>query len=169
MIVAGLDVATMTGVCLGEPGQAPAFFSRDLGRVLPHQERGANIMRLTHELIKDHGVQFIGIEAPVQARTNKKEVNELLMGLIFNVRSWAALQGVKSQCVEIGSLDKHFLGRGGMARTARKAANLARCHSLGWRPGTEDEADAGSVWDYACSLQCRSHSIHSTPLFQGRA
>ena len=39
MIVAGLDMATKTGVCLGEPGQKPMFWTEGLGEGLPHEQR----------------------------------------------------------------------------------------------------------------------------------
>jgi hypothetical protein len=168
MIVAGLDIATHTGACLGEPGQTPEFFTRDLGQGRSHDLRFSNAMRLAHELISERGVTFIGIEAPVQAKHHKRSQNELLMGLIANVRGWAALKGIECQVFEIGAIDKSFLNQGGFKRADRKRAILTRCKSLGWTPETQDEADAGSVFFHACATKSRSFAIHNTPLFQGR-
>lgn len=168
MIVAGLDVATMTGVCLGEPGKTPGFWSFDMGAGRSHERRFANAMRLARCLIADHNVGLIGIEAPVKARHDKKSTNELLMGLIACIRGWAEIKGVPCRTFEVATIDRHFLGaRMAGGRAARKAAIQGRCSQLGWRPQTEDEADAGAVFDLTCSTISRSHAIASTPLFCG--
>ena len=167
MIVAGLDMATATGVCVGEPGQMPTFWMEDLGKAGDHDDRFAQALRLAHRLIKDHGVTVIGIEAPIKKGRDKTSSNNLLMGIQSNVRGWARMKGVRCEIIQIPTLDKHFLGMAGMQSADRKAANKARCWSLGWHPATEDEADAASVWDYMCSTCSRSHSIANAPLFAG--
>lgn len=170
MIVAGMDIATETGVCFGEPGQTPTFLSRDLGKGQTHDLRFSNVMRLTHELIDQHGVEFIGIEAPIiNPRRDDKAKIMLLHGLVACVRGWAKLRGVDARIFEVSTIDKHFLGaasRGG--RDVRKHAIQQACRVRGWCPATEDEADAGAVWDYACATMSRSYAIQSAPLFAGR-
>lgn len=166
MMIAGLDIATETGICLGEPGQKPEFFSRDLGQGKTHDLRFSNVMRLAHELIEERGVKFIGIEAPILTRKDNKAKVELLHGLIANVRGWAHLRGIDCRTFEVATLDKNFLGAAQRAgRDVRKLAIWRQCQARGWTPKTQDEADAGSVWDMACVTQCRSYAIHSTPLF----
>jgi len=168
MKVAGLDIATMTGVCLGEPGQTPEFWTEDLGRGLPHEERGAKLLRLVHELITKHDVSAIGIEAPVKARHDKKSTNELLMGLVFNARSWAALRQIPCRTFEVGQIDKHFLGAKQIGRENRKRSIMGRCQMLGWSPQTEDEADAGAVWDIMCAHQSPAYAAQSGLLLSRR-
>ncbi|GAA6162594.1 hypothetical protein NBRC116590_02980 [Pelagimonas sp. KU-00592-HH] len=167
MVIAGLDIATATGVCFGKPGQTPEFFTRDLGKGQTHDLRFSNVMRLTHELIDQHDVEFIGIEAPIiNPRRDDKAKITLLHGLVACVRGWAHLRGVEARVFEIPTIDKNFLGapsRGG--RDARKWANHKQCQVRGWSPKTDDEADAGAVWDYACASQSRAYAIHTTPLF----
>lgn len=156
MKVVGLDIATTTGVCLGHAGQAPEFFSRDLGHGQPHQLRFANILRLTHELVSDHGVEFIGIEAPIMnSKRDSRQKLELLYGLIASVRGWAELKKIPCQTFEIRTLDKTFIGHAGFPRDDRKRANLTRCKQLGWKPNplADDEADAGSVY-YSSLMKC---------------
>ena len=160
MIVAGLDIATKTGVCIGEPGQTPAFWAEDLGEGLPHEQRFSNVLRLAHRLVNQHRVGFIGIEAPIIVpRRDNKATNELLMGLVACVRGWAQMKGVDSATYEVASIDAHFHGKRMKGRAARKAANMNRCKQFGWRPGSEDEADAGAVFDLACALQSRSYAV----------
>lgn len=168
-IVAGLDVATTTGVCLGKPGQAPAFWSEDLGKRLPHEERFAKALKLTQRLINEHGVTAIGIEAPIiVAGRDKKVNNHLLMGLISCIQGWASIKGVPCALYEVGTIDKHFLGMRMKGREQRKAAIMNRCQSLGWGPQSDDEADAGAVFDITSAHLCRAHAIHTAPLFAGR-
>jgi hypothetical protein len=165
MIVAGLDMATATGVCLGEPGQMPTFWMEDLGKGQDHDVRFANALRLAHTLISKHRVGLIGIEAPIKKRHDKTSTNVLLMGIQACVTGWASMKGVRCEIIGVGTLDKHFLGRRIHGSDQRKAANRARCWQLGWNPATSDEADAGAVWDYTCSKVSRSHSIQTTSLF----
>lgn len=169
MKIAGLDMASKTGVCLGEPGQIPEFWMEDLGIGKPHDVRFGNAQRLTHKLISEHGVSLIGIEAPIKTGHDKKSTNHLLMGIIACVQGWANIKSVECELVEVAQLDKHFLGQRVLGRDNRKKANKARCWQLGWNPATEDECDAGAVFDFMCSRVSRSHAIASTPLFQGRA
>lgn len=164
MRVAGLDIATTTGVCVGSPEQAPVFWSEDLGKARSHDERFANALKLCRTLVSDHGVEYIGIEAPMKARHDKKATNELLMGVIACVRGWAYIKGVCCQTFEVATIDKHFLGARMIGREARKAAIQHRCQLLGWRPATDDEADAGAVFDIMCSTLSRSHGIATSPL-----
>ena len=165
MIVAGLDIATATGVCLGKPGHTPRFWTEDLGQGLSYDQRFANALRLTHRLISKEGVTFIGIEAPIIVhKRDKKSTNELLMGLVAAVRGWANMKGVDCRTFEVETIDKHFLGHRIKGRETRKAAILSRCRQLRWSPRTEDEADAGAVFDLCCSKLSRSHAVHTTPL-----
>lgn len=168
IIVAGLDIATTTGVCVGSPGQTPEFFSVDLGIGKSHDVRFSNVMRMAHRLISERGVTHIGIESPIIVpRRDKKSTNELLMGLNGCVRGWAALKGVPAESFEIARLDVSFLGYRAKGRANRKAANIARCRQIGWNPATDDEADAGAVFNLMCSTLSRSYAVHSTPLFSG--
>jgi hypothetical protein len=91
-------------------------------------------------------------------------MNELLMGLVACVRGWAQMKGVRCETFEVASIDKHFLGSRIKGRAERKAANISRCRQLRWAPNTDDEADAGAVFDLSCSLQNRSHAVQTTPL-----
>lgn len=165
MIVAGLDIATKTGVCLGVPGQTPVFWTEDFGQGLPHEQRFANALRLAHRLVSQHHVELIGIEAPIIVpRRDSKSNNELLMGLIACVRGWASMKSIGCHTFEIARVDKHFLGYRAKGRDKRKAANMARCRQLGWAPTSEDEADAGAVFDLACAVQCPTYAAQSGPL-----
>lgn len=170
MIVAGLDIATATGVCLGKPGQVPEFWTEDLGRGLPHEERGAKLIRATHRLITKHGVEAIGIEAPIiNHKRDKKSTNELLMGLVFVVRTWAAHKGIHCETLEVAHIDRTFLGAAQRSgRDTRKAAIWNMCRARGWNPQTQDEADAASAWDTMCVHMSPSYAANSGSLLSRR-
>ncbi len=171
MRVVGLDVASSTGVCLGEPGQAPQFWTEDLrGGGKTHDARFASALRLTKRLISDHNVEAIGIEAPlIVPKRDKKANNELLMGLVACIRGWAAIKGVRCETFEIRTIDRHFLGSVQTeGRDARKAAIWNRCKMLGWEPQTQDEADAGSVYEVMCSRMSPAYAASSGLLLSRR-
>lgn len=167
MIVAGLDMATMSGVAVGPIGGQPNLYSFDLGAGKSHDERFACALRLAKRLISDEGVTHIGIEAPVKAKHDKKATNQLLMGVVACVRGWACVKGVPVEVFEVGTIDKHFLGARMKGRPERKRANISRCKLLGWAPQTDDEADAAAVWDVMCSRLSPAYAANSGSLFRG--
>lgn len=168
MIVAGLDMATATGICIGEPGQKPRFLTRDLGAGKAHNHRFAAAMRLARYLIAEEAVEAIGIEAPIKTAHDKKANNELLMGMIACVRGWAEIKGIPCWTMETQTIDKTFLNYIPKGRDNRKAAIAKQCRLLGWTPKTQDEADAGAVWETACVQMSPGYAATSGSLFRGR-
>ena len=167
MIIAGLDLATKTGVCIGKPGTRPTFFARDLGRGQDHCVRWGNALRLAHELIKEHHVEAIGIEASVQAAHHKKSQNDLLGGVIACVRGWANLKGIPTMTFAPSTIDKRFLGYAAKGSKERKTAIWRQCQVFGWAPQTQDEADAGAVWEAMCVEVSPAYAASSGTLFRG--
>ena len=88
------------------------------------------------------------------------------MGLRGCVMGVAHMHHIPFDQYEVRTIRKHFIGHGGLKRSEAKAAAIKTCQMLGWNPKNDDEADAGALWDYACSMQSRSHSISTTPLFR---
>lgn len=170
MLVAGIDLATAAGVCVGRPGQTPQFFTRDLGKGKSHDFRFAEAMRLARYLISDLDVEAIGIEAPIIVpKRDKKQNNELLMGLCANIRGWAKIKGIRCETLEIQHIDKVFLGcKQTEGRDARKRAIWTQCRMRGWKPETQDEADAASTWDTMCVHLSPSYAANSGLLLSRR-
>ena len=168
MIVAGLDLSTQTGVCIGEPGQKPRFFSCDLGAGKIHDHRFDQALRLCNRLIREFEVDAIGIEASVQAGHHKKAQNDLASGLIACVKGWAYGREVECQTIATGTIDKRFLGYSPKTRKERKAALWKQCQVFGWSPQTQDEADAGAVWESMCVEISSSYAATSGTLLRGR-
>lgn len=160
MIVAGLDIATKTGVCFGEPRQTPQFFTENFGRFDDHDDRFEHAMRLCDNLVRNYGVTHIGIERPIVLRHRTQGVTELIFGLYACVRAWARFSRAEVIVASIGTIDKHFIGVTKLPSEERKQAIYDRCKLLGWEPNGLDESDAGAVWDYACAHFDRDHGAN---------
>lgn len=164
--IVALDLATRTGIAIGEPGQKPVCMTHVLGdQGGQHGDRFAAAMRLTRRLIEDHRPVELALERPIQGGGGTRHRPELLMGLRACVLGVAKLMDVPTSDHDVRSIRLHFIGHGGLKRVAAKAAVIARCRHLGYVTHGEDEADAAALWDYACSLRSRAHGIATTPLF----
>lgn len=165
MKVAAFDIATVTGVCVGEACATPKAWSHDLGKGA-HEMRFARITQLVWSVCKEHRPNLVAIEAPVGG----PKTSHLLVGLWACATGAALLAGCKVEKHNIGAVRSHFLGRNpttrdfpGMSKVAAKRAMKAqvmhRCNMLGWQVEDSDSADAAAVWDYACSLQSKAHQM----------
>lgn len=167
-VVIGMDVATATGIAVGEPGAAPVCWTEVLGkRGSSHAERFGRLNRVTSDLIARYNPVLIAIERPIMVpkRDNLAKL-ELLYGLVGCIRGVASNRGVATMIVNIDKVDRYFLGMSKLKSADRKRAIMTRCLQLGYKPDGQDSADACAVWSYACSTFSRSHSIATTPLFQ---
>jgi Holliday junction resolvasome RuvABC endonuclease subunit len=171
MIVAGLDLATKTGVAVGPLGGRPELWTLDLkskGEARFHATRLMHIQGLAHHLITELGVAHIAVEKPFVAAHNNWETTLLTIGLTANVLSWAERKGAAVDIYSPQTVAKHFIGSGRMKRAEKKAAILAECRARGWAPTDDNQADAAAVWDLACTRLSGAHAAASGPLFQQR-
>ena len=167
MNIIALDLASKCGVAIGRPGNTPICFTEVLGETgMHHGARFAQAIRMMNRLIKQYEPGLIVLEAPIGVHGGgSKRRPEVLMGLRGNVMGIAHMHHVPFEQHEVATIRKHFIGHGRLKRAEAKAATIKRCKQLGWKVNNDDEADAAALWDLACSLQSRSHSIASTPLF----
>lgn len=168
MIVIGIDAATRVGIAIGEPGAAPVAWTEKLGE--GYQPRLGAALRLTARLIEEHRPGLIAIENSVNVgRFASRDTDNILKGILGCIVGCAYTRSVPVHLIEIATLDKHFVGARQKGRDARKRAYMQRARLLGWQPPDQDACDAMAVWDYACSLTSRAHSISTTPIFAGGA
>lgn len=157
MKICALDIASKTGVCIGESGADPTAWTCDLGKP-PDDRRFSNVATLAETIIDKHRPDLIVAEAPVGGR----QASAYLIGLVACVRGVAWRQGVKCETAHLATVRKHFLGKSlsvkhfphlkpAAAKKAIKQEVIARCQILGWTPETDDEADALATWDWACA------------------
>lgn len=179
MKVLALDIATNTGVAVGDSGGTPKAWSVSLNEGLalkipgetPQEKkfrmdngRFSNALRLTHGLIETHKPDFVAIEAAVGGA----KASFYLVMLVGCVRGCATNRGVKCETFNIGSVRKHFLGkayttrdfpelRPAKAKERIKGLVMDRCRLLGWEVEDDDSADACATWDYACATKVQSY------------
>lgn len=173
MKVVALDVATQTGVAVGNSGGDPKAWSVDLGKGHSEEMRFSEILRLTHGLIATHKPDLLVVEAPIGG----KNASAFLIGLVACVRGCAFNQGTKCLTVYPSTVRKHFMGKSKTARDfpalSAAKAKLAikneiykRCRSLRWDVDDLDAADAAATWDWACAVHGRAQSIPAGGLFR---
>jgi len=162
MKILALDIATNTGVCVGESGATPKSWSVNLGEGRSQDARFSEVLRLTQGLIQTHNPDFIAVEAAIGG----PKASHYLIGLVACVRGCAANRGVNCEGMHLGSIRKHFLGKSyttkhfphlktADAKKAIKGLVMDRCRLLGWHVEDDDAADAAALWDYTCATKVR--------------
>jgi hypothetical protein len=153
--ILAIDAATQSGVCSGEPGGTPTFETVNFGDSGDsHLEVGARALKwIAHRLTDDRPDQ-LWIEEPLsfEGSTGKTTRTTLvrLNGLYMILGSAARLKGIPVHPVLVSAARKPFLGHGRLKRVEAKKRARAMCRLLGWNPMTDDEADAGAIWWFAC-------------------
>lgn len=170
------DTAIRTGVAFGRAGERPRAWSIALGKE-SWDERFSRMLRAVEKYAVDLKPNLIAVEAPAAGGQGNPD----LIGLTVLVRAQATRMGIRCVTYYPNSVRKHFLGKSltardfpGKSRAAAKAAIktavVSRCQLLGWNIDDTDAADAAALWDYALSLESRSHQVSSIGgLFGGRS
>tara|TARA_R110002072_G_scaffold49433_4_gene134364 strand:- start:15426 stop:15992 length:567 start_codon:yes stop_codon:yes gene_type:complete len=176
MLIIGLDVATNTGIAVGNSSDKPKCWSVNLGE--PNRagkmskadkdrldnRRFSNVLKLTHGLIETHKPDLIVIEAFIGGMN----ASAYLIGLVACIRGCAFNQGVKCELVFPATTRKHFIGKAktskdfpglkpAKAKLAIKQEVKARCEQMKWVIPDLDAADAAATWDWACATHARQY------------
>lgn len=79
----------------------------------------------------------------------------VLSGLAAHALSYSYAMGVTAQAVNIMAWRKFFVGKMPRGTKSRdlKDYTIERCQQYGWKPRTNDEADALGILDYAIDMQ----------------
>lgn len=160
MKIVALDLATITGVAVGETGCEPLCWSENLGKGASEDARFSKVLWLTGKLIAEHKPDFIAIEAAIGGR----DASAFLVGLVSCVRGVTYNRGVPVRVYHRSSILRHFVGKAltardfpgsskAKAKQAIKDAVIARCRLLGWTVDGPDSADAAALLDYAMALE----------------
>ena len=158
--IIAFDLASKTGVAVGSPGSLPLLLTERLGVAGTTQDaRFSACMTLCNRLIRLHQPGEIVIEKPITGKKERDHVSFLLIGLRACVRAVAHLHGVPVNDHAVNSIRRHFIGQGNLSGAKAKPIVHQRCLQLGWKPDGPDAADAGALWDFACSMRSRSHQL----------
>lgn len=176
MRVIGLDVATNTGIAVGDSSGKPKCWSVNLGdppatgrmskadKDRLDNRRFSNVLKLTHGLISEYKPDLIVVEAFIGGQN----ASAYLIGLVACIRGCAFNQGVKCELVFPATTRKHFLGKAltsrdfpglkqAKAKLAIKQKVKARGEAMGWVIPDLDAADAAATWDWACATYARQY------------
>jgi Holliday junction resolvasome RuvABC endonuclease subunit len=175
VIVAAFDVASVTGVAVGDPrGNRPLCWSVDLGKGRSDDARFSQALLLAHRVIEEHKPDLVAVEAPIGGSTHSM----FLIGMAACIRGVATNRGIKVVTYQANSVRKHFLGKAlttrhfpglsaAKAKGQIKAAVIARCKLLGWDVPDDNAADAAALFSLACA-SARLEQFPTGGLFRGR-
>lgn len=163
-VLLALDLATRTGIAVGDHTGAPTAWSEDLGKGKSEDERFSKALYLTHHLIKVHEPELIVVEAAIGGKTK----SNFLIGLVSCVRGCAFNRRIPVEQVYPATVRKHFVGKAlttrdfpgtshNAAKQAIKQVIIDRCRLIGWQVENGDEADAVATWDYGCSTWVKGY------------
>jgi len=151
MKILALDLATATGVAIGDAHGAPLCHTERLGQAgQPHGARFSEALHMTRRLIEQHKPDLVVIESPIVTGVKGGEQRaQLAMGLRACVLAVCHMRGVKTSEYAVQSIRKHFIGDPRAKRDRAKRLTIERCQRRGWHVSNDNEADACAVWDYA--------------------
>jgi hypothetical protein len=178
MIIAAFDVATSTGVCVGELGGKPSFLTWNLragGASRPM--RLLYFMRSLRDFFDVWPEASVVYEAPQTMATMNRigtadSTIAFLRGAIGVLEATCAERGRPVEAIPVQDARGSILGwrtnprPKGKKKSDTKARVFREVQYHGVYPKTEDEADAAVLWLYACARLNPRIALQMTPLFR---
>lgn len=167
MRLLAFDLATSTGVAIGDARDAPLCHTERLGEAgRAHGARFSQAFHMASRLIKQHQPDLVAYEEPIASGvTGAQERVQLAMGLRACLLAVCHMRGVRAAGYHVSSVRKHFIGRGDFKRNDAKARTIARCRDFGWHVANDNEADACAVWEYARAMERLETTMPANGLF----
>ncbi len=167
MKLIAFDLATQTGIAIGDTEGRPVGQSENLGEAgKPHGIRFTYALRMATNLILEQQPDWIAIEEPIAGGVKGDENRlKMLMGLRASIYIAAELRKIRVVEYPVQTIRKHFIGYGMLKSADAKSRTIARCMRLGWNPANHNEADAMAVWDLARARLTRSSTLPANGLF----
>lgn len=168
--ILALDLASVTGWAVGEPGMMLAHGSiRFASKGASHEAIFANAYEWMLDKIAVYGPSLVVWEAPLTTTfTRGKTTNDtttVLFGLPAIIGCAAYQRGVYDiRKAETRLVRLHFIGQN-PKRTIAKRLVIRQCAAHGWDVKDDNEADACATWSYMCSLLHPELAMRPTPLF----
>ena len=161
--ILALDTARATGWAALRPDGSLASGTKVLG---PEDMRVGPLLHNYGDWLKcriiEHQPAWIFYEKPWVGKLTHQATALMLMSLAGVTEMVGFRQRVMVRAVKNPSVVKHFTGQGRVklpavgstkarweSRPERKARVMAMCLARGWKPETQDEADALGILDYA--------------------
>src|SRR5579864_7006457 len=154
-IVLALDLASVSGWAVGEPGSKPLHGSiRFATKGASHEAIFANAFRWMNGMLLAHAPKLVVWEAPMPTSFKTSNVNTttLLYGLPAVIGAAAYLRGgYDIRKANTSDVRNHFIGSN-PKRAKAKGLVIRQCCAMGWNCSDDNEADALATWSYMCSL-----------------
>lgn len=170
MTVLALDLASVTGWAVGEPGGVPEHGSVRFAKAgASHEAIFAAALNWMHAIVNDHHPDLVVWEAPLPAsfRSGHTTVDttSLLFGLPAIVGAAAYVCGVYDiRKATTRDVRQHFIGQNPKGKIGKMLV-MRQCRAHGWEVEDDNEADALAVWSYMCALIEPKLAMAPTPLF----
>jgi hypothetical protein len=169
MLVLALDLASVAGWALGEPGATPEHgWLRFASKGASHEAIFANARQWMFSICTKHRPSLVVWEAPLAGFKGGKTTNDvttILFGLPAIVGAVAyemAIYDIRK--ADTSAVRHHFIGCN-PKRAKAKGMVVRQCNAMGWHCDDENEADALAVWSYMCSLLDPRLALRPTALF----
>lgn len=171
--ILALDLATVSGWALGEPGSVPMHGTiRFASPGASHEAIFASAYRWAVEMVCTHKSDLVVWESPLQTSFRRGRTNidttSLLFGLPAVVGAAVYSCGVYNvRKADTKDVRMHFIGCN-PKRVKAKPMVIQQCRAQGWEVQDDNEADALATWHYMCSLLEPRLALRPTPLFARR-
>jgi crossover junction endodeoxyribonuclease RuvC len=169
MIVLALDLASVSGWAVGEPGTTPEHGAiRFASKGASHEAIFSKAMDWADEIISMCKPRLIVWEAPLAGFKGGKTTNDvttILFGLPAIVGAIAYRHGIYDcRKADTAAVRHHFIGSN-PKRAKAKGMVVRQCCAMGWNCSDDNEGDALAVWSYMCALLNPRLALAPTPLF----
>jgi hypothetical protein len=168
--VLALDLASVSGWAVGEPGGKPVHGSNRFARPrASHEAIFAGAVKWINGILNEYEPAMVVWEAPLAGFKGGKttdDVTTILFGLPAVIGAVVYLRGVYDiRKADTRDVRNHFIGSN-PKRAKAKPMVMRQCRAMGWNVADDNEADALATWSYMCSLIEPRLAIAPTPLFQ---
>ncbi|WP_354097525.1 hypothetical protein [Bradyrhizobium sp. S3.2.12] len=163
-----LDLASVSGWAVGEPGGKPAHGSHRFASAgASHEAIFAGAVRWLNGILNEYDPRIVVWEAPMPTsfKTSNTNTTTLLYGLPAVIGAVAYLRGIYDiRKASTSDVRNHFIGSN-PKRAQAKPLVVRQCIAMGWPVSDDNEADALATWHYQCSLLNPKLALVPTPLF----
>lgn len=172
-MILALDLATVTGWAMGEPGRQPESGVIRFGAKnnASHGQIAADAIAWLVEFLTEMKPTQIVFEQPLPPNFTgghtTLDTAVITMGLPFLMQGIAYKLGLFNvEAVRVSDIRTFFIGSN-MKSEQAKQLTFERCQLLGFNPKDDNASDALALWCYQCAKIKPELAHKLTPLFGG--
>jgi crossover junction endodeoxyribonuclease RuvC len=168
--VLALDLASVTGWAVGEPGATPEHGSiRFASKGASHEAVFASAYDWMREKIDQYHPDLVVWESPMPTSFNRGSTNTNTTTLLYGLPAVIGMTAYKSGIFDIRKattrdVRMHFIGQNPRGHVGKKLV-IQQCRALGHAVTDDNQSDAIATWSYMCALIEPKLAMAPTPLF----